>query len=222
MNEKFENYILEIINRAEKIARDYELAIKKGGFEKECPYPKIIKMYEDIGYKLNENGWNEQAVIFNSQIKFYNKKLEKDKKLREIEAQKVQKQKKFEVLHKIKEIDTVRAVIDSLNKEEEILNFEEKKKEKIEESEEIFNMISNAEKIARDYEQEIKRSSILHLDCPYEKIIETYRKAKQRFESISWKEESSKLIVSIRYYKEKLEKDKKLREIEDKKFNKEL
>ena len=222
MSEKFENYIIEIIDQAEKMARDYELAIKKGRFEKECPYPKIIKMYEDIGYKLNENGWNEQAVIFNSQIKFYNKKLEKDKKLREIEAQKVQKQKKFEELHKIKEIDTVRAVIDSLSKEQEILNFEEKKKEKIEESEEIFNMISNAEKIARGYEQEMKKGSILRLDCPYEKIIEIYRKAKQRFESIGWKEESSKLIVSIRYYKEKLEKDKKLREIEEKKVIKKL
>jgi len=222
MSEKFENDILEIINRTEKMARDYELAIKKGEFEKECPYPKIIKMYEDIGYKLNEHRWNEQAVIFNSQIKFYNKKLEKDKKLREIEAQKVQKKKKFEELHKIKEIDTVRAVIDSLDKEQEILNFEEKKKEKIEESEEIFNMIGIAERLAREYEQGIKRGSILRLECPYEKIIEIYKKAKKRFESIGWKEESSKLIESIWYYNEKLEKDKVLREIEEKKFIKEL
>jgi len=222
MNEKFENYIAEIVDRAEKMARDYELAIKKGKFEKECPYPKIIKLYEDIGFKLNEHGWNEQAVIFNSQIQFYYKKLEKDKKLRKIEAQKEQKQKIFKEIHKIKEIDTIRAVIDSLNKEQEILNFEEKKKEKIEESEEIFDIISNAEKIAREYDQKIKSGSIIHLDCPYEKIIGIYRKAKQRFESIGWKEESSKLIASIKYYKEKLEKDKKLREIEDKKFIKEL
>ncbi|MBA7536011.1 hypothetical protein ES705_28273 [subsurface metagenome] len=171
---------------------------------------------------LIDYGWNEQAMIYNEQIKFYHEKLEKDKKLREIEAQKVQKQKEFEELHKINEIDTIKAVILSLNKEEEILNFEEKKKEKLEESKEIFNMISNAERIAKEYEQEIKRVSILHLDCAYEKIIEIYKEVKKRFENIGWKEESSKLIDSIRYYKEKLEKDKKLREIEEKKLTKEL
>ena len=62
------------------------------------------------------------------------------------------------------------------------------------------------------------RSSTLHLDCPYERIIEIYKEVKKRFESIGWKEESSKLIDSIRYYKEKLEKDNKLREIEEKKL----
>ena len=222
MDEKFENQIAEIIDRAEKMARDYELAIRKGKYEVKCPYPKIIKIYENTRQMLIDHGWNEQTVIFNKQIKFYYNKLERYKKLRKIEAQKVQKQKKFEELHKIKEIDTIRAVINSLNKEQEILNFEEKKKEKIEESEEIFNMISNAERIAREYEQEIKRSNILHLDCSYEKIIEIYKEVKNRFESIGWKEESSKLIESIRYYKEKLEKDKKLREIEEKKLTKEL
>ena len=222
MDEKFENQIAQMIDNAEKMARDYELAIKKSKHEIKCPYPKIIKIYEGIRQMLIDYGWNEQAMIYNGQIKFYHEKLEKDKKLREFEAQKVQKQKEFEELHKINEIDTIKAVILSLNKEEEILNFEEKKKEKLEESKEIFNMISNAERIAEKYEQEIKRISILHLDCPYEKIIEIYKEVKKRFENIGWKEESSKLIDSIRYYKEKLEKDKKLREIEEKKLTKEL
>ncbi len=75
-------------------------------------------------------------------------------------------------------------------------------------------MISNAERIAKEYQQEIKRGNILHLDCPYEKIIEIYREVKKRFESIGWKEESNKLIDSIRYYKEK-----KLRKIESKKID---
>ncbi len=217
MNKKFENQITEMIDIAEEMARDYEFAIKKSKYETKCPYPKIIKIYGDIKQMLIDCSWNEQAMIFNEQIKFYREKLEKDKKLREIEAQKVQKQKEFEDLHKIKEIETIKAVILSLNKEEEILDFEAKKKEKIEESEEIFNMISNAERMANEYEQEIKRGSILHLDCPYEKIIEIYKEVKKRFENIDWKEESGKLIDSIRYYKDKLEKDKRLREIEGKK-----
>jgi len=222
MDEKFENQIAQMIDNAEKMARNYELAIKKNKYEIKCPYPKIIKIYEDIRQKLIDYGWNEQAVIYQKQIKFYHEKLERDKKLREIEAQKVQKQKDFEDLRKINEIDTIRAVIFSLNKDEEILNLEEKKKEKLEDSEEIFNMISNAERIAREYEQEIKRDNILHVDCPYEKIIEIYKEVKKRFQNIGWKEESSKLIDSISYYKVRLKKDKKLREIEEKKLTKEL
>jgi len=62
---------------------------------------------------------------------------------------------------------------------------------------------------------------ILHLDCPYEKIIEIYKEVVKRFESIGWKEESSKLIDSIEYYNDKLEKDKRLREIEERKLAKE-
>jgi len=217
MDVKFENQIAEMIDIAEKMARDYEVAIKKSKFGIACPYPKIIKIYENIIQLLIDRDWNEQAVIFNGQIKFYHEKLEKDKKLREIEAQKVQKQKKFEEFHKIKEIESIRAVILSLNKEEELLNFEAKKKENFERSKEIFKMISNAERMAKEYEQEIKLNSILQLDSPYEKIIEIYKKAKKRFENIGWKEESHKLIDSIRYYNDKLEKDKRFREIEERK-----
>ncbi len=64
---------------------------------------------------------------------------------------------------------------------------------------------------------EISKDIILHLNCPYEKIIEIYKEVKKRFEIIGWKEESNKLIDSIRYYNDKLEKDKRLREIETKK-----
>ena len=49
-------------------------------------------------------GWNEQAMIFNEQIKFYQEKLEKDIKLREIKVQQKQKQKEIEELYKNKEI----------------------------------------------------------------------------------------------------------------------
>ena len=64
---------------------------------------------------------------------------------------------------------------------------------------------------------EISKDIILHLDCPYEKIIEIYEEAEKKFESIGWKEESSKLFDSIEYYNAKLKKDKRLREIEAKK-----
>ena len=44
MDEKFESQVVaEMIDNVEKIARDYELAIKKNIFEIKCPYSKIIK-----------------------------------------------------------------------------------------------------------------------------------------------------------------------------------
>ncbi len=222
MGEKFRSQVVaEMINTVEKIARDYELANKKNKFEIKCPYPKIIKAYESIRQTLINYGWNEQTMIFNEQVKFYQEKLEKDKKLREIKVQKVRKRKEIEELYKTKEISTLRAVILSLNKEERILDFEEKKKEKLKESEEIFNMIDNAERIAKEYEKKIKKGRILHLDCPYEKIIEIYKEVVKRFEGIGWREESSKLVDSIEYYNNKFEKDKRLREIEERKLAKE-
>ncbi|MFX1322761.1 MAG: hypothetical protein ACFFAQ_14080 [Promethearchaeota archaeon] len=222
MDEKFESkVVIEVIDNVEKIARDYELAIKKHKFKIKCPYSEIINMYENIRQILIDYGWNEQAMIFNNQIKFYQEKLEKDKKLREIKSRIAKKKKETEVLYKIKEIDTLRAVILSLNKEEMILNFEEKKKRKLKQSEEIFNMIDNVERMAKEYEKEIKKGRILDLDCPYEKIIEIYKDVEKRFENIGWKEESSKLSDSIEYYNDKLEKDKILREFEKRKLTKE-
>ena len=82
-------------------------------------------------------------------------------------------------------------------------------------------MIDNAERMAKEYKKEIKKGRILHLDCPYEKIIEIYKEVVKRFESIGWKEESSKLFDSIEYYNNKREKDKRLREIEKRKLAKE-
>jgi len=221
MGEEFKRQVVaEMIQNVEKIVRDYELAIKKSKFEIKCPYPEIIKLCEIIKQTLIDYGWNEQAMNFNEQIKFYQEKLKKDKKLREIEVQKLEKQKEIEELYKIKEIDTIRAVILSLNNEEMILNLEEKEKERLKESEEIFNMISSAERMAKEYEKEIKKDRILHLDCPYEKIIEIYKNAQKEFRNIGWKEVSSKLFDSIEYYNDKLEKDNRLREIEERKLNK--
>ncbi|MFX1574956.1 MAG: hypothetical protein ACFFB0_19640 [Promethearchaeota archaeon] len=211
MVNSFEKKITEIIDKAEKIARAYNLVISKGKFKIMSPYLKIIKIYEYLSKKVIEHGWNEQAVIFDNQIEFYYKKLEKDKKLRKIEAQKVQKQREYEDLHKIQEIDSIRAVLHALDKEQEILNFEEKKKENTEKANQIFNAISNAENLVREYKKEIKTRDILQIEPPYEKVIKIYEEAKKSFESIDWNYESSKIDESIIYYKEEIEKDKNLR-----------
>ena len=77
--------------------REYEKAIKKGKFELECPYLEIIEIYETIKEKLAEKGWTDQTPLYSRQILALRNKLEKDRKLREVEAQKAQKQKNHRV-----------------------------------------------------------------------------------------------------------------------------
>ena len=78
-----------MIDVAEREAREYELAIKRGKFEKECPYPKIIEIYKNIREKVYAKGWVEEAKLYTDQIIRYQEKLKKDKNLRELEAEKV-------------------------------------------------------------------------------------------------------------------------------------
>ena len=127
-------------------------------------------------------------------------------------------EKEFEDLHKIKEADTMQAVLDSLDKEVELLDFTEKKEREEAEVDAIFELIDSAVKIEREYELEKKRGKILSVDCPYEKIIEIYEDAMRRFEKINWKEQSLHLNDSITFYNDKIEKDKILRELARKKL----
>jgi hypothetical protein len=92
-----------------------------------------------------------------------------------------------------------------------------KKKEKSKTAEEIFKMINEAEKIAQDYEVNIK-DGILNFVCPYDKVIEIYRKAKSSFENLGWFEEGNKLTNSINFYKQKLEKDERIRVLQKEKI----
>ena len=220
-NSIFQDQLVKIINNVEKIAEEYELTIKRGNLEKNCPYPAITKIYEYIRQVLIDRDWNDLAENYYKQIQYYQGKIEKDKKLREYEALKQQKQKDSEEMHKVEEIDAIRTVIHFLKKEEEILDFEEKRREEIRESEEVFNMLNIAERMTREYEKEIKKGRILQLNCPYEEIIEIYRDIKKKFEVIGWKEESQKLSDSIRHYQIKVVHDKGLREIEKKKTDRE-
>ncbi|GAH45832.1 unnamed protein product, partial [marine sediment metagenome] len=94
--EKLEREIDDLVDKAEKLAREYDLAIKRGQFEKECPYLIIAELYKKIKEKVYARGWKDEADIYGNQINNYRKKYERDKRLRELEAKKVEKQKDFE------------------------------------------------------------------------------------------------------------------------------
>ncbi len=216
---RFEKKINSMVNKATILAYNYEISLKKKKFEHECPYLEIIDIYKSIINKMLEKGWISQLEYYSKEIEIYKKRLEKDRKLREIENQKTTKNKEFEQSYKIKELDSVEAVLESLDTEMRILTFEEKKQEKNKKFEIILNKIDKAEKLAKDYKKNIINGKIFQFDCPYEKIIEIYESAKDELNKIGWKDASIKMLDSISFYKNQLEKDKELREYEKKKLS---
>ncbi len=213
----FQKKITELVNKAEEIARRYEFAIRQGNFEETCPYQEIIDIYTEVKNKLIERGWSEQANNYTKQINLYLGKLEKDKKLREIEAQKAQKQKEFEETFKSKQ------ELKMLKKDEEKLKTAEIQYQKELEDEKfqtmITNMVNKAEEMVRKYEFAIRQGKF-EVICPYQEVIEIYSDAKNKLVERGWSEQALIYAKQINLYLGKLEKDKKLREIEAQKAQK--
>ncbi|MFX1312680.1 MAG: hypothetical protein ACFFHD_08725, partial [Promethearchaeota archaeon] len=209
---------MELIDDAEKLVKNYELSIKKDILLHENPYNKAIANYEEAQKLFKKIDWNDEANRLINTIKFYREKKDKDDRLREIERKKLEEP----------QIELITAKVDTekklLEREEKILEFEKRKKKKAKLAEDIFNKIHRAERMAQKYELRIKEG-IFDQKSPYEDILRIYRDARKNFEEIGWIEESMKLINTIQFYKEKLEKDKKLRVLEiqkEKKREKEL
>ncbi|MFX1258017.1 MAG: hypothetical protein ACFFAN_09165, partial [Promethearchaeota archaeon] len=101
-DEAFQTQIVEMVNEADKLEREYNLKIKKGNFDAVVPYTQILNIYENVYKMLLKRGWREQAKIYANQIRIIQNKLEKDKKLRLIEAQKLRKRIEYEELLKFK------------------------------------------------------------------------------------------------------------------------
>ncbi|MHA2036671.1 MAG: hypothetical protein ACW98X_09580 [Promethearchaeota archaeon] len=214
--EEFQEYISKLVDKAAKLERDYDSAlkkaIKKGEIIDDTPYPKIIEIYEQIKKDLNEKGWIEQAQIYSNQIKIYEGKLEKSEKLRQVEAKKRERQKEIEEMHKVQE-DFQPTKPDKIKKTEKGVKEEDILLDT------AMNLIDEAEKLVKNYELSIKTDVLLY-DSPYDTAISNYQEAKNTFQKIGWNDEASRLINTIKFYKEKKEKDEKLRQIEKKKLEK--
>ncbi|MBD3197124.1 MAG: hypothetical protein GF317_18865, partial [Candidatus Lokiarchaeota archaeon] len=102
--EQFEREIAKLVDKAERLAREYEIsrkkALREGKLLESNPYPKIIEIYEDVRKQLLQKGWKQQASIYRNQVQIYQEKLQKDKKLREIEAKKAARQKEIDEMYK--------------------------------------------------------------------------------------------------------------------------
>ena len=213
-DKEFQNYILEMVNDAEKLEREYDSAmkkaLKKGEFIEKTPYPEIIEIYREIQNKLLERGWVDQSQIYFNQIKIYQEKLKKSEILREVEAKKAKRQKELEDMYKVKE--EFKPVRPEKIKE---LEGEETEQDKI--IDRAMKLIDEAEELVKNYEINIKTDVLLY-ESPYDNAISNYTEAKKLFQEIGWNEEAIRLIDTIKFYKDKEEKDEKLREIEQDKL----
>ena len=180
-NEFFKAQIDNMVSEASRMARDYEMgmqrAIKKGEIIKECIYPKVIEIFNKIKELLIDKGWSSAATIYDDTIEVYNQKLEKDRKIRHIEAEKVRKQKESEDFLKVKEVEKI-----DVQTEPQLQVSEERRRREIEVQKfraEIDEITKRAERKARDYEIALRKGKF-EIKCPYPEIINSYKTALQR------------------------------------------
>jgi len=209
--EEFSKQISDLVDKAEKLNHDYDLqrtkALKKGELLEESPYSEITEIYKEIKQKISDRGWNDQIQIYSNQIKIYQDKLEQIKNLVEVEAKKAQREKQLEDMHKFKEgykPEKKKEIKPEYTEEDALLD-------------KAMSLIDEAEKTVKRYELSLKKD-ILLLGSPYNIAIANYENAKKIFEKIDWKDEARRLIKTIKFYEEKKERDDKLRELEKKKL----
>jgi hypothetical protein len=85
-------------------------------------------------------------------------------------------------------------------------------------ADEVFAKVDEIENKVKEYDAQVKKGKILELDCPYEEAIEIYNKGQIALRDISWQEQSQRLSDGVNTYQEKLAKDNKLRDFEQKKI----
>jgi len=73
--EVFKKDISSMVDKAIRLAREYEFAVRRGNTEIKSPYPEIIEIYTKVRDMFLEKGLKNQAEIYNKQILFYKKKL---------------------------------------------------------------------------------------------------------------------------------------------------
>ncbi|MHA2255899.1 MAG: hypothetical protein ACXAAM_07500, partial [Candidatus Heimdallarchaeaceae archaeon] len=220
-NEFFKAQIDNMATEASRMAREYELAmqkaIKKGEIIEECIYPKVIQSYEKIKELLVDKGWRNESTIYDDTIQVYYQKLEQDKKIRQIEADKVRKQREAEESLKIQPVEIKPVQTEAqLHASEELRRREYEEQKLRTEFEEITN---KAERLAREYEVALRKGNF-KLKCPYPDIINEYRIAKQKSQERGWETDVAIFSSQILVFTEKLEKDKRLRQIEVEKIQK--
>ncbi|GAG15899.1 unnamed protein product, partial [marine sediment metagenome] len=177
-----------------------------------------IELYEEVRNKAKERGWKDQVELYEDQIKHYKILLEKDRKLRQIEAQKIQKQKLYDESLNLRK-DSAVSEIDS----EKLKILEEEKRKEIEVmkvKETLNESVKLAERMGREYEVAFKKAAKtgkLNLDSKYPEILKIFINARDVALEKGWNDDAAIFSSHIRKYTELSERDIKIREIEAKK-----
>ncbi|MHA2049585.1 MAG: hypothetical protein ACW986_08215, partial [Promethearchaeota archaeon] len=153
-NEFFKAQIDNMATEALRMAREYELsmqrAIKKGELVEECIYPKVIETYIKVKELLIDKDWKSEAAIYDDTINIYIQKFEQDKKIRQIEAEKVRKQKDAEDALKISRDEELPPVTEV---QQQRLDEQHEKQVEVENTRaDLEEMAKKAERLAREYE----------------------------------------------------------------------
>jgi len=188
----FQTQITEVINNTERAAYEYEKkrtkAIKEGALDFESIYPKLINVYNQIIDKLKKRGWVEQTSIYSNEITILEDKQKSDERLREIEAQKIIKQKEYEQFIKVN-------------------NHKIQPKINVEISEtQIYDLIDQAIQKERKYETAIRRGK--NESPPYGEIIDIYTKVKDVLVKMGKPEEAKIYDEQIDLARMKFQKSK--------------
>lgn len=221
----FEKKINSMVDHANKLERDYKSekkkAIKEGNLLKtQAPYQQIINIYHEIQKLLVDRGWGESANQYNAQIKFCEEKSENDQKLREIETQKVQKQKEYDAHLKFKENGEQRAEVQKLKVAQQ------KYQKELDDDyfqKQITEVINNAQRAAYEYEKKRTRAikeGTLDFESIYPKLINVYNQIIDKLKKRGWVEQTKIYSDEITILKDKQKNDERLREIEVQKIMK--
>jgi len=194
--------IINKINRAERLAQEYEIKKKEGILNIESPFEEIIKIYKKAKLEFERIGWTEQANQLENTLDHYQDKSNADKRLRTLEAQKSAKQeehikirKRETKLAKEAEEELIRLRIQGLEvKRKSAMEYESKK-------DQAFHFMDLAKK-------ELKQNN-------FEKAVSYYKESQNIFAEIKWPEGIRMIKESInviKLKKERIEREVKLKE----------
>ena len=191
-DEFFQKQITEVINNAQRAVYEYEKertkAIKEGALVFESVYPKLINVYNQIIDKLKKRGWIEQTKIYLDEITILNDMQKNDERLREIEAQKIMKQREYEQFIKVNN-----------NKIQPKINVDKFETQ-------IYDMIDQALQKERKYEIALRRGKIE--SPPYGEIIDIYTRVKDMLVKMGKTEEAKIYDEQIDLARIKFQKSK--------------
>ena len=194
----------DILNQA------FELMGKGTELSKVKEYDEALRLYNEAVELLREINWLDQIQTIQKTIDQL--ELERTHHNQALEKQKARDEKQ-------RKLKAEQAILEEKQAKEEKERIESETARKIENIEkekdfkqQIVDREEYADKMIREYESEIKKGNF-KLDPPYEKVVRIYLNMRSLLTEKGWKAQIDNVNEQIKFFIDKIEKDKKLREI---------